>query len=171
MSIKLKYLCLVHRKHPDQAHLWMTAGRKKLTQRLWRLIGTRKCLTLLPFLLVQKEPQARWFFRGKPPSWFAGFLNKVAISCLNNPPRFTGLSCSEQYEIGLGNTATPLTMWLLCEALIHVISNPHSNPARQGVVSPFSRWDSWYAGRLRTCSNLIQLLNGKGRILNPDLAP
>ena len=29
MSIKLKYLCLAHKKHPDQAHMRMTAGRKK----------------------------------------------------------------------------------------------------------------------------------------------
>ena len=31
MSIKLKCLCLAHRKYPDQAHLWMTTRRKQLT--------------------------------------------------------------------------------------------------------------------------------------------
>ena len=29
MSIKLKYLCLAHKKHPHQVYLWMTE-RKKL---------------------------------------------------------------------------------------------------------------------------------------------
>ena len=28
MSVKLKYICSAYRKHPDQAHLWMTAERK-----------------------------------------------------------------------------------------------------------------------------------------------
>ena len=35
MSVKLKYLCLTHRKLLDQACLWITAGRKKLTQPKW----------------------------------------------------------------------------------------------------------------------------------------
>ena len=72
MNIKPKYLCLASRKLPDQAHLWMTAGRKKLTHPLWRLTQTKKCLTLLSlffffFLSINvKEAwiltQARWFF-------------------------------------------------------------------------------------------------------------
>ena len=44
MNIKLKYLCLAHRKHPDKAHLWMTASRKRLTHPPQRLLGTRKFL-------------------------------------------------------------------------------------------------------------------------------
>ena len=51
-AIKLKYLCLAQRKHPDQAHLWMASGKRKLTQPLWSLARTRKYLQqLLPFLL------------------------------------------------------------------------------------------------------------------------
>ena len=52
MSLKLKYLCLAHRKYPDQAYPWMTAGRKTWTHPLWKLTGTKKCLTLLPPFLV-----------------------------------------------------------------------------------------------------------------------
>jgi hypothetical protein len=51
MSIKIKYLYLAPRKHPDQAQLSMTAGRE-LTQPLQRLMGTRKGLALLFLLLV-----------------------------------------------------------------------------------------------------------------------
>ena len=57
MSIKIKYLCLSHGKQLDWAHLWMTTGRKKLTHSLQRQTRTRKCLTLLPPLLVWKEPE------------------------------------------------------------------------------------------------------------------
>ena len=30
MRVKLKNFCSAHRKHPDQAHQWMAAGRKKV---------------------------------------------------------------------------------------------------------------------------------------------
>ena len=54
MSVKLKFFsvttnCFAHRKHPDQAYLWMAAGRKKLTHPLRSLTRTR---TLPPSLLV-----------------------------------------------------------------------------------------------------------------------
>ena len=52
MSIKLRYCCLAHRKHLDHTYFWMTIERKKWTHPLQRLMGTRKCLTLLPPLLV-----------------------------------------------------------------------------------------------------------------------
>ena len=29
MSIKLKYLCLAHKEHPDQVHLWMIDCREE----------------------------------------------------------------------------------------------------------------------------------------------
>ena len=67
MSIKLKYLCLAHRKHSDQAHLWITMGRRKLTHSLWRLTGTRNVwvYSLTPTLFSIEEAwiltQARWF--------------------------------------------------------------------------------------------------------------
>ena len=51
MSIKIKYLCLSPRKHPDQVQLSMTAGRE-LIHPLQRLMGTRKSLTSLFLLLV-----------------------------------------------------------------------------------------------------------------------
>ena len=31
LNVKLKYLCLAHRKHPDPDHLGMAAGQKILT--------------------------------------------------------------------------------------------------------------------------------------------
>ena len=46
-AIKLKYLCLAQRKHPDQVHLWMASGKRKLTQPLWSLARTRKYLQQL----------------------------------------------------------------------------------------------------------------------------
>ena len=51
LSIKLKYLCLAHRKPPEQAHLWIATGRKKLTHALWSLAGTRKSFQQLVTLL------------------------------------------------------------------------------------------------------------------------
>lgn len=51
-SAKLKYLFLAHRKRPDQAHRWTMAGRKELTQPLWRATRSRNRLTPLPLLLV-----------------------------------------------------------------------------------------------------------------------
>ena len=54
-----------------------------------RLMGTRKCLTLLPPLLAQKEPESnsgKTVLRGTgwPSSQSAGFLNEVIIPCPNN---------------------------------------------------------------------------------------
>ena len=49
MSVQQKYLCLVHRRHPDQTQQWMAAGRKKLTHLLQSLAGTK---TLTSSLLV-----------------------------------------------------------------------------------------------------------------------
>ena len=77
LSIKLKYLCLAHRKHPDQAHLWMATGKKNLTHSLWSLDRTRKylqqlisffklyLLTLHPPTIKETSIQTweRWFFR------------------------------------------------------------------------------------------------------------
>ena len=86
MRIKLKYLCLAHRKPPDKAHLWMTPGRKKLTHPLWSLTGTRKCLTLPPTPFSIKEAwvltQGRWFF-GTQVHHLLGLLAfLINLSCL-----------------------------------------------------------------------------------------
>ena len=71
LKIKLKYLCLTHRKHPDQAHLWMASRKKKLIHPLWSLAGTRK-YSITFFVLLKKkrkkkkkpsiQTQARWLF-------------------------------------------------------------------------------------------------------------
>ena len=69
MGIKLKYLCVAHRKYPDQGHLWMTAGRKKLTHSLWRLQRLRQSLWL-----CASQQTGEFFKRWKyqttwPASW------------------------------------------------------------------------------------------------------
>ena len=56
LKIKLKYLCLTHRKHPDQAHLWMASRKKKLIHPLWSLAGTRKYSITLPFSPCSSPP-------------------------------------------------------------------------------------------------------------------
>ena len=63
MSVRLRYLCLAHRRHPDQAHLWMAAGRKQLTHPLLSLIRTRT-FTPDPFSIKKAWilTQGRWVF-------------------------------------------------------------------------------------------------------------
>lgn len=89
MSLKLKYLRLAHRDHPDRVHLWVTAGRKKLTRPLWRLMRTRKCLTLLPT---------------PPSSWSADSQNKVSILCPENSS-LDVLACLSWSSLSLGSVS------------------------------------------------------------------
>ena len=90
MSIKLKYLCLAHRKHADQAHPWMTAGRKKLTHPLPEADRNQEMFDFTPSPFSIKKAwiltQARWVLWGTSPpsSQFAGFPNKVTIPCSSN---------------------------------------------------------------------------------------
>ena len=101
MSIKLKRLCLAQTNHPDQVHVWMIAGRKKLTHPLQRLMGTRKCLTYSPPLLVEKKSSSvaqshptlcltsnsgKLDLWDMSPAWPrpAGFSSQVLISCPSN---------------------------------------------------------------------------------------
>ena len=57
MSVKLKYICSAHWKHPDQACLWMTAEKKNWTHPLQSLTWTSRCLTLLPYSFFFSLPQ------------------------------------------------------------------------------------------------------------------
>ena len=62
MCIKLKYPCLAYRKHLDQAHQWMTAGRKKLTHPLGGWPEPEKVwFYLCPSWKKPEFHQARWF--------------------------------------------------------------------------------------------------------------
>ena len=54
LSVKLKYLWLVHGKHPDQAHLWMVVGRKKSTH-LQSQTGIRKYLQLMAYFTLSPQ--------------------------------------------------------------------------------------------------------------------
>ena len=86
MKVKLKYLCLTHRKRSDQAHLWMAAGRKTWTHTLRSPAGTRK-LPPPPFSIKSLHPNSETMVlwdSGPPFSWSAGFPNKVTIPCPSN---------------------------------------------------------------------------------------
>ena len=121
-AIQLKYLCLAHRKHSDQAHLWMDSGKRKLTQPLWSWPRTRKYLqqltsaflTLPPhltFLCSVKEisiqTQARWFFKmlvyhilGLLAFWIK-LLFLAPTACLLI---YWHVACVKEYERGSINT-------------------------------------------------------------------
>ena len=109
MSVKLKYLCLAHRKHPDQAHLGMTAGRKKLTPPLQRLIRTRKLVWLysLPFYYERglNSNSGKMVLWHECPTFSVHRLSESSSCSLPQPliSRFTGLSCGKQYKPGLCN--------------------------------------------------------------------
>ena len=96
LSIKLKYLCLAHRKPLDQAHLWIAAGRKKLTHALWGLAGTRKSFQQLvtplegfPSGVGAKESVCNAGYAGLIPvsgrSPGEGNGNPLQYLCLRNP--------------------------------------------------------------------------------------
>ena len=53
MSIKLKYLCLAHRKHPDQAHLWTVKGRGRQLGVKESYRGSSYCIDLIPKTRVE----------------------------------------------------------------------------------------------------------------------
>ena len=102
-SIKLKYLGLAHRKHPDHAHLWMASGRKKLAHPpgVWLEVG----LYPLPF-----STKGAWFLTGRvvlwdpspPSSRSAGFPNKVTVLCpISHLSDYWSVNHWQQYELGL----------------------------------------------------------------------
>ena len=55
MSIKLKYLYFISQETSQLGSLVNGCRKRKFTRPVQRLMGTRKCLTLPPLLLVQKE--------------------------------------------------------------------------------------------------------------------
>ena len=103
-ELTLKYLCLAHRKHPDQAHLWMAARKRKWTHPLQSLVKARKvCNNLTLFTLpphlalfaLQKKLASKPTLDGSlgaPPSQCADFPNKVTITSPNNSS-FDLLAC------------------------------------------------------------------------------
>ena len=113
MSIKLKQLYLANRKYFDLARLWMTAERKKLTYPLWKPMGTRKCLTLLPPLFRVKGTwiltQARWFFGTQVHHLLSllAFQIKSLFLVKQLNSQFISLLCCEQNELGFHNNTTP----------------------------------------------------------------
>ena len=64
-------------KHTDQDHLWMMAGRKKLTH-LLEADGNQEVFDFTPFPFGMREAcnliQVRWFFEGHESIIFSGFL-------------------------------------------------------------------------------------------------
>ena len=79
MSIKLKYLRLAHRKHPDQAQLWMAAGRKKLTPPL-EADGNQEMFDFTPSPFSIKE------------AWILGFPGGAVVENLPANAGDTGSS-------------------------------------------------------------------------------
>ena len=83
--------CVSGDGHPDQAHLWMTARRRKghIPPEADRNQETNVHL-YSPFLykrsLNSNSGKKILWDVSAPSSWFAGFPNKAAIPCPNNSP-------------------------------------------------------------------------------------
>jgi len=109
MSIKLKHLCLAHKKHPDQAHLWRLQKEEINTFPL-KADGNQEVFDFTPSLFSIKEAwiltQARWFFAGALAHHLLSLL-AFRIKLLFHAPTtclsIIGLSLNKLYEIWLGN--------------------------------------------------------------------
>ena len=84
MNIKVKCLCSAHRRHADQAHLWMTSGRKKWTHPLLRLTETRRCLTFSSVQLLSHV----WLFA---TPWTAACQASLSITNSRNLPKLMSI--------------------------------------------------------------------------------
>ena len=114
-----KYPCLPHGKHPDQAHLWMTVGKKKLIHslRVWQKPGNIYNFFYNPFysphlLCSIKETSIQtlstmvlWDTRPKS-SRSAGFLN----SCYYLPQYFVSpsMACCMANSMNLDSVTSSL---------------------------------------------------------------
>ena len=84
-------------------------------------MGTRKCLPLLPPLLVQKAwilTQARWFFGAwvHHPLGLLTFWIKSLFLASTTHLLIVGLFGSEHYQLRLSNTSVPTPRWLISKA-------------------------------------------------------
>lgn len=110
-SIKLKYLALAHRKHPDQAHLQLATGWNKLTI---LANGNQKILGFTPSSFRIKKTE---FYPGK---WFFGTLDHHLLHLLSfwtkspflvptpHLSRYWPVLC-DQHQLGLGKRSLLLT--------------------------------------------------------------
>ena len=109
MSIKLKHLCLAHKKHPDQAHLWRLQ-KEEINTFPPKADGNQEVFDFTPSLFSIKEAwiltQARWFFAGALAHHLLSLL-AFRIKLLFHAPTtclsIIGLSLNKPYEIWLGN--------------------------------------------------------------------
>ena len=119
MSIKLKYFCLAHRKHPDQDQLWMTAGRippeaNRNQEIIWFTTPTPTSLYTHTFSIKETWIliQARWFkmvlWGMSLSSQFSSFLNKVAVPCPSDS-FLDPLACHEVSSMSLNSVTITLT--------------------------------------------------------------
>ena len=122
LCLNVKPKCLCSGKHPDPVHLWMAVRKKKLTltHPLPEAVHSRGYLqNLWPFYFTSSSPPLVCSIKETgiqtPIRWFAetlvchllGMLAfRIKVVLLTSTPhlRFTGLSCSEQSEPGLGNS-------------------------------------------------------------------
>ena len=109
MSIKLKHLCLTHKKHPDQVHLWWLQEEEINTSPL-KADGNQEVFDFTPSLFSIKEAwiltQAKWFFAGALAHHFLSLL-AFRVRLLFHAPAtclsIIGLSYNKPCEIWLGN--------------------------------------------------------------------
>ena len=109
MSIKLKHLCLAHKKHPDQVHLWWLQEEEINTSPL-KADGNQEVFDFTPSLFSIEEAwilsQARWFFAGALGHHFLSLL-AFRVKLLFHAPAtclsIIGLSYNKPCEIWLGN--------------------------------------------------------------------
>ena len=125
LSVKLKYLCLSSQEISWQGTLVNDYKKKeKWTHPLWSLAGTRKYLpqliifstlplhlSLFDLLKTKKSPKPHRMVlwdTSQPPSWSAGFWNKVALLSPNSSS-LNLLSCPMVTSKSL-DSATPVPL-------------------------------------------------------------
>ena len=111
LQLKLKYLCLAHRKHltrPTCERLQARGKNQELFATTYPLFNfTSSFLPLCSIKETSIQTQVRWFF-GTPVHhllgllafWIALFPQPLDTSSLN---WWISLSCGKQYELGLSN--------------------------------------------------------------------
>lgn len=125
-ELHLNYMCLAPRKHPDQTHPWMAAG-KKLTQTLRKYM---KQFIAFFFELYLFTSPSFFYIRsldsslGKillcdkspPPSRAASFPKRVSLPCSNNSP-------PDELACCLARSMSLVTMVVIISQYIHTPKN------------------------------------------------
>ena len=152
LKVKLKYLCSAQRKHPHLAHLWMAAGKKKLTHLLPSQAKIRTSLQqlLLVFLLYlltspSIQTPARQFSRTLAACHLGGLYLLICSSL-----GFPGGSVGKEYTCNESDTGT-------IPGSRRSLSRRQDNPLQYSCLeNPMDR-GAWWATVQRVAKSWTQL--------------